>query len=553
MERGTPSSRRTPRRGRFAVSLLCIAVLACNDKPATAPQLHVAAERSASSSELLRALPGDSAAADSLGRSLALALSDASVRQQILADLRDSPFPRHKIHLPSYLRGSRGVLLVGKMAQAGGIASARVMQMADIRGGLQLAMVRPVDRIFWTGTPDIAVKGTPFTLVERSTALRTGSVQRAYTVTGVARRHGPLTASDYPYLVIEPIDISFGADPEMQRAAAPVQPRGTVSTPAEEIAGYTRRGDSTVVLPSLQGSTMTASSTECDPNTAVIECPEDGGGTGPWRLMGVALPSGKSFDDCYRPGQFDTNVDRDQDGVDDGCEAELAIAFNPQIVLMSNDCDTRRQPYFAVRYAYSGGDAIFIFYAISYVYDCGPPFTCGNDVPNCDTHRGDSEWIVAEVGRYSSSTRPWALKYATLSAHWNTDWGNDNTARYAAEDLEDADGSPAFGAPKIWVAQHKHANYRSQSVCDAAGYFNLDNCEHPDGLYHTLDIAAAYNLGRSFIPFLGASYSPVYDRRSNNGNAEYYWVPAARFCGWSYYTSGSCAGPYEESLRAYAF
>lgn len=220
---------------------------------------------------------------------------------------------------------------------------------------------------------------------------------------------------------------------------------------------------------------------------------------------------------------------------------------------MSDDCDTRRQPYFASRYKSSNewGDVILIFYAISYVYDCGPPFTCGNSIPWCDTHRGDSEWIIVEVGRYTSSTRPWALKAATLSAHWRTD--NDQTAGYQAEDLEDAEGSPGFGAPRIWVAEDKHANYRSESVCDSSGPFNLDNCDNPDGLYHTLDIAAAYNLGRFTIPFVGALASPVYDRHSNNGNAEYYWVQTSRFCGWSYYTSGDCAGPYEESLRAYGF
>ncbi len=408
--------------------------------------------------------------------------------------------------------------------------------------------------MFWTGTPDIAVKGTPFTLVERNAVFRTnGSVQIAYTTGGVALPHGPFTESAYPYLVIGPIDVSFGSNPELDRAAAPPRLRGTVSTPEEEIASYRRRGDSTGVLPAPGSGTASTATSDCDPATAVIECPVEGGGTGPWRQMGVALPSGKSFDDCYRPGQLDTSVDRDQDGVDDGCEAELAVAFRPQLVLMSDDCDTRRQPYFASRYKWSNewGDVILIFYAMSYVYDCGPAFSCGNSIPRCDTHRGDSEWIIAEVGRYSSSTRPWALKFATLSAHWRSD--NNQTAGYQADDLEDAEGSPGFGAPRIWVAEDKHANYRSQSVCGGSGFINFDNCDNPDGLYHTLDVAAAYNLGRLFIPFIGALASPVYDRHSNNGNREYYWVEGARFCGWSYYTSGSCSGPYHESLTAYGF
>ena len=266
----------------------------------------------------------------------------------------------------------------------------------------------------------------------------------------------------------------------------------------------------------------------------------------------MALPSGRSFDDCYR-GDLNPSADIDQDFLDDDCEYELALAFRPQLVLMNNDCDTRRQPYFAARRKVSNdwGEVILIFYAISYVYDCGPPFACPGVYPFCDPHPGDSEWIILEVGRYSSSTRPWALKYATLSAHWRTD--NDQTAGYEASDLEDAYGSPGFGAPRIWVAEDKHANYRSQIVCNSSGFGNFDNCDAPNALYQTLEVSSGFNLGRLGIPFIGTLASPAFDRLSANGNAEYYWVNTADFCGWGYYAGGECSGSYHESLTAYGF
>lgn len=264
--------------------------------------------------------------------------------------------------------------------------------------------------------------------------------------------------------------------------------------------------------------------------------------------MGVSIPSGKNYAACYRPGQLSIAVDADRDGVDDQCESELAVAFQPQLVFDFWDCEIRRQPQYAVRQKYSNdwGGVILIFYAISYMYDCGP-----------EGHYGDSEWIIVEVGPSTNSTYgPWSLKYATLSAHWGAP--TDHTAGYAAQDLEDAIGSNGFGAPRIWVSVGKHSNYRTQLVCDTAGWFNLDSCDHPIPYIATIPVSgAAQNLGSSTWPFKGQLGSPVPDGIVGSSRVEYYWYNY-HFCGWLQIPPPNpffeyCAGRYQQSLVAYLF
>lgn len=498
--------------------------------------------------------PGDSAAVDSLARGMAIALADPALRQQIHADLRDSPFSRHRLHLPSYLGGSRGGVILVAIAQKSGLSSARIASIAAIRGGLQLSVPRAVDRMWWQAAEEVLVEGTALTVAERRAAERSmeGAAHRtsavAYTREGHAVNRSVMGISDSPFLAITPAVLGFGEAPEQLRSAAPRLHRNTISTFAEEIRIYRERGDSlTRARPDsgFPGLSFVIPVEECDPYDPNAEC--DGGSSPPPRPMGVSIPSGKNYAACYQPGVFSTSVDRDQDGVDDQCEAELAIAFRPQLVFDRYDCEIRRQPQFASRQKVSPdwGGVILIFYAISYRFDCGYP----------DRHRGDSEWIIVEVGPSSDpSYAPWSLKYATLSAHWKSDW-DDNTAGYAARDLEDAEGSPGFGAPRIWVALNKHANYRTQQVCDSAGFWNSDSCDDPMPGYATLTFGAAQNLGSRVEPFIGTLNNPVYDQITYSGLYEYYWVEDSQyFCGWVALTDTyGCAGSYWKSLTMYGF
>ncbi|MEJ7758279.1 MAG: hypothetical protein WKF55_01675 [Gemmatimonadaceae bacterium] len=530
------------------MALVALALPACNEDVPVGPMRISGAIATGNSPGVIPALqPGDSAAADSLARFVAIALSDESLRRALFEDLRDSPFPQHRIHLSSYLRGSRGVLLADKVSRATGISRVELARLASVRGGLQIVLRRSVDRLSWRGTADIAVKGISLTLGERGQKFRSSpGSEIAYSVLGTPMPHGILTDSKYPFLEITAAETDFGADPEAKRSAAAKQVRNTVGTIEEELAVYRQRGDSSI---KANGGLTPR---------RVDECPPEGcGDGGPPRPTGVSIPSGKNYGDCFRPGYFDQTVDRDQDGVDDGCEYELAAAFRPQMVFMSDDCDTRRAPHFAVRQSNSPdwGGVIYIFYALSYVYDCGPAFSCPILYPDCNPHAGDSEWIILEVGPSpSGSTAPWALKYGTLSAHWRT--SAESTAGYPASALEDAEYSPAYGAPRIWAAQNKHSNYRTENDCDEGGFAHFDNCDRPSGNYYTLDFESSHNLGHegSGSEFIGSyPLTPVSDRiTSTRHYTEFYWESDRPFCGWSYYNA-ACAGAYYESLQAYGF
>ena len=125
--------------GRKSRAIACIVGLvlgACRDSHSTAPEAESIQSTNSADTQSFPQLRGDSAAADSIGRALAIALNSGAIRQQVLEDLRDSPFPKHHIHLPSYLSGPRGASLLTALAEVAGIPPNRIVQMSLIRGGL---------------------------------------------------------------------------------------------------------------------------------------------------------------------------------------------------------------------------------------------------------------------------------------------------------------------------------------------------------------------------------------------------------------------------------
>lgn len=534
---------------RLGSAVLIGFLMSCRTDAPTEPAVVIASMKVTPGAALNIAArkPGDSVAVDSLARGFAGALADPFIREKIHSDLRDSPFPQHRIHLQSYLSGVDGAGLLAAIARASGLSIGRLHTILAIRGGLQVMLPSAIDRMNWSADKDIYVEGTASTIDERREAEShfpaASNLSSAFVFSPAQTRlpHSLLSESKYSWLSITPIEKSFGDNPELQRLKATHYSRPHISTFEEEIALYKARGDSMVRVSGDSGiktvSSPFSNLEECDPSGCGGYMPPPAG-----RPMGVSLPSGKTYSQCYQPGGFGTDVDGDQDGVDDGCEAELAIAFRPQLVTDWNDCETRRQPHFAAKQKYSNdwGGVIVIFYAVSYIYDCGP-----------NGHRGDTEWIILEVGPSTNSNYgPWSLKYGTLSAHWGT--SIDNTAGYAAQDLEDAEGSPGFGAPRIWVAKGKHANYRTQTSCNSSGFWwNWDSCDSPMPYYFTLSFGSGQNLGNSSHQFVGGANSPVYDAINYSGLYEYYWVQGP-FCGWI--ASGiECADTYEKSLVPYGF
>lgn len=237
---------------------------------------------------------------------------------------------------------------------------------------------------------------------------------------------------------------------------------------------------------------------------------------------------------------------RDTDGVVDQCEYELADVFAPRLQFDSRDCNTGREPYWAAKYEVSpidGEPVIKIFYAISYYKDCGSPNpSCV--IPACGDHEGDSEFIIVE-GKSNGST--WVLKRATLSAHFNVDAGGP-VDTYDGHDMEYT-GSVYLGRPFIWVALDKHANYRSQSVCDA-GQWYYDTCDRP-GSRPIIEVLSSANLGRDqdlIIDEVGS--------RAGRPGIERYWGPNSYFfLGWydRYAARSSDTTAYGRLLRFFGF
>lgn len=241
-------------------------------------------------------------------------------------------------------------------------------------------------------------------------------------------------------------------------------------------------------------------------------------------------------DDACRavlPGTFFPDLvdcDLDLDGLYDCLEAELATQFEPYLWLSHKEEGYRddRLPHFAV--APIAGPGVSIFYALAYYRDYGDP-----DLFGLTSHPGDSEVIVVEVSATGPGPQdgPWALDRLFLSAHYGT--ATDGSGWFGLADIQvhaDASGSQH---PVVYVAEWKHANYRSLSACDA-GALGTDHCE--EFLQELVGIAPARNLGSPLVPFL--------DDVLHDGNHEFFWSPI-HFCGWqeaslSNADRGACPG-----------
>lgn len=444
---------------------------------------------------------------DALARGIAVALAEPAVRRQLLEDLRDSPFRRHSLHLRSYLRGRRGIAIATAAARASGMQVEQLLALEAALPELEISMPRSLDRIKWTGTSDIVVFGTTATLRKRAAA---PSAEVGYTVAGQAVEVPVWGRPAFPYIAIAPAERRYGPDPEAKRGAATKQTRNTVSTrESEQLA-------------------LMAEST-CDPYTAVIECPiEPGtGGGGGYQPTGIQLPSQFTHTECTT----NLSTDQDLDRILDPCEYQLALAFRPRLAFDTDEDNADREPYWAVaRHATQPG-WLRIFYLIAYREDGGTPnggFTA---------HQGDSEFIIIDVEHLGAAK--WALTRATLSAHWQKP--TDNTATYGYDVLEFPESFR--GRPRIWVAEDKHANYRSKSVCDAGAWY-ADNCNDGRDTGETLDILASANVGNSF--HIGVRLLDRVTSRQGYPGIEYLWTGTS-FRGWLT-PSGDGSGPYSESL-----
>lgn len=526
---------------------LLVSLSGCADDVVTGPRATTATALSVATAAIsLPAVePGDSATADTLAHAVALALSKPGVREQILEDLRDSPFAEHAIDLRSYLDGGRGRAVLAVAARQVGLPTERLLAMASVRGGLSLSMPISSDRPNWSGSDSIEVAGTPFTVREE---LAASHQPFGYTVRGNAVGAPLLTTMPRALLVVGPAEQSFGPDPEATRSAATKHSRGTITTFREErLAMY---------VPHASGGTGGGGGV----TPYLVACDADGGSTGycepppPNPPPGIDIPSGGTIYSCVPDGGIggiaDESQDHDRDGVYDYCENELAQAFSPQMQYTSDDCNYSNEPYHSVKYLISPIDnhpVIQIFYAISYHYDCGSPRPdCF--ISACDPHYGDSEFVVAEVSTEGSTdSRYWTLRFVTLSAHYGTRF--NSTGTYAGSDVSYGYMN-VYAAPLVWVSEGKHGNYRSQGVCDAGAEY-YDNCDRP-GARAQLDVRPEANLGSYDHQYNAYTVSRVGGQYTGT---EHMWSTslADGFLGWYPRAYGTGETPYGILLRNYGY
>lgn len=225
----------------------------------------------------------------------------------------------------------------------------------------------------------------------------------------------------------------------------------------------------------------------------------------------------------------------------DQCEFELAYAFRPYLAVNNWGVDDlRREEYWSVK-AGTGAYDIDIFYALSYYRDLGDP-TCGG----CTAHRGDSEWILLRV--YPQAGK-WWLRQAKLSAHWNSDAESTETVDAGALQYPNGTG---YGRPLVWVATHKHANYKSQNACNNGGWLDNDDCSSSSWATNNpafeTEVLPSANLGNSWNPLINC----LTTRENGGTNVECYWVPHYTFNGWQFGDEPS-AGPYHTALTGHGF
>lgn len=444
---------------------------------------------------------------DLVARGLALALNSPDIRQRVLMDLRDSPFPKHRLHLFSYLNGQHG--------RAVAVGAAAALQM-DVRAFLHRIAELPelefwmpvhIDRITWTGTDDIVVVGT---MLDRPGLVEAGIIP-GYSTTGEQVNVPTRRRAPFPLLAVAPAQVDFGSNPEAIRTTASTHPRNTVSTAEEEFA--------------LQ------STNDCD-ETAIIECNDPTSGPDD---RGLVIPNGYTWKECTNPP---SGSDADYDGLHDGCEYELAYHFRPRLRFHPLDEDVSRESYWTVRPT-SWSPTFKIFYLLAYHRDTGSRYS----------HYGDSEFIVLTVtsSGYTADGWKWRLDEAYLSAHWGAITDSSESVPFDQIQYDGVYG----GRPYIWVARDKHANYKSYKACEAgaAGY---DSCDQGTAWLDDFDAFAGRDIGNN-----AAGNRLINGVTSTAGypGSEAFWTGDS-FCGWYSGISdpeNDCAGPYKDSLRAFSF
>lgn len=244
----------------------------------------------------------------------------------------------------------------------------------------------------------------------------------------------------------------------------------------------------------------------------------------PWSMETCSVPT-TSADDV------------DLDGLVDECEYSLARAFEPVLIVYDTPVDrATRIPHWSTRPTSTG--RIQIYYAAAYTQDYG-------SILGISGHRGDSEFIVAEILNVAGST--WEAQGWFLSQHYHA--STDTSGWFpAGHPLQYYDASH----PTIHVARDKHAHYRTSAECNDGGWRGSDECVGPTA-NQWLGVHRNNSIGSMLAPINPNKY---YDLDANGiADLENFWTDV-RFCGWqdsgntnrSRWTCASSANTYYNQL-----
>ncbi len=258
---------------------------------------------------------------------------------------------------------------------------------------------------------------------------------------------------------------------------------------------------------------------------------------------GIFLTSFVTPDQCIDAGQNDI----DRDGIGDRCERDIAAAFAPHLAITGSD-RTGRESKWAAKVYPSG--IVRVAYFLSYYTDDGPSTSwCNNNIIDlfdrqaCPGHFGDSEIIVLDV-YYSVAWKHWVLDCATYSAHRGYNLYCRGTAAYPSLVYP----TKAGGAPRSYVAYKKHANYGSESGCDAGAKLGTDTCT--PSRYERVFAGGNVNIGSRSYHNSGQDCWLSTNSLYQNGRTECYWTDK-RFSGWQ--NGLPDADAYDPRLREFGF
>jgi hypothetical protein len=226
------------------------------------------------------------------------------------------------------------------------------------------------------------------------------------------------------------------------------------------------------------------------------------------------------------------DADADGDSLPDSCELQLARQFAPVLTVgrVCNWDGVAPRPGGGYFYAVQPvGTVIRVAYLPAYFDDCGwSGVKCRVPMVDCSPHAGDSEFIAVEI----SVRQPGAITVTGvfLSAHCFGRSGK-NCRWYRGSELSDFEWQD--GAPIIWVADGRNANYPTQRACDK-GHHSLDTCDNAT-FRSRFPVNPGKNIGSRKLPAPAGGCIKGEQLRSSlidPAAIECFWNPAARFRGW---------------------